>query len=147
MGHMMNMEGVVNDNVRGRLGPLQVTVVELEMQALVAGKIIMNQRGIFMPAILGRKNTRKITVFDLDQAQSLVCDILSVGGNGGDFIMLTPDLVLERHIVTDEAKLQALGILPVRTQCTPGRFSASAVSMLTISAWARPAWRIFPISM
>ena len=50
MGHMMNVERVVNDHVRSGLGTLEVAVVELEMQALVAGEIIMNQRGIFLPA-------------------------------------------------------------------------------------------------
>ena len=60
-------------------------------------------------------------VFDLDQAECLVCNILSVGSNGSDFIMFAPDLVLQRHVVTDKAEPEALGILSCQYAVYPGQ--------------------------
>ena len=108
---MVRTEHLVHDKIRERFGRSKVAVLELEMQAPVAGKVLMHQRSPFHGARFGAEHARQVLVLDFDQVKRAQGNVLRFRRHGRNLIVLAAHLVFQRDVIANEAELESGGIL------------------------------------
>ena len=128
--------------------PVEDVVVGLALD------VVPDHRGAGIQRALGVDHRRQRLVVDLDQFQRVAGDVLGVGDDVRDLLVLEPHLVGGQHGLhvggqgrhPGQARAPA-SVSPVITACTPGSAAAAVVSMDRIRAWAYGLRRIAECSM